>query len=106
MNFGNPYWSMQTKIELLEKWILVHSYLYYEEDNGIVPDAMFDNNCRQLRAYCRANRSDFQKSKYYRAFGEYIAQESNSGYWLYKKLNYKEKAIIRRDAMICANMKR
>jgi hypothetical protein len=48
MKFMNPYFSVKQRIETLERWILVHSYLYYELDKSIVDDRKFDKNALQL----------------------------------------------------------
>ena len=58
MNFRNPYLSEVEKINLLQRWILVHSLLYYELDDSIVKDRMFDINCQQL-----VNLVEFMKKK-------------------------------------------
>lgn len=47
MIFDNPYWSTQTKLALLAKWLIVHSAIYYKLDGSIVSDKMFDNNAMQ-----------------------------------------------------------
>src|SRR5690606_9943617 len=45
---GNRDWTPQEKIELLQRWILTHSYLYYVMDVSIVPDHRYDANSKQL----------------------------------------------------------
>lgn len=44
----NPYFTVLEKIELLQRWIIVHSIVYYNLGQSIVTDSQFDNNCYQL----------------------------------------------------------
>lgn len=48
MIFKNPYWVPRRKMQMLQRWILVHSILYYELDYSVVEDSVFDANCQQL----------------------------------------------------------
>jgi NAD-dependent DNA ligase len=48
MKFNCPYWSTATKLDLLAKWILIHSAIYYEYNDNIVTDQMYDDNCYQM----------------------------------------------------------
>ena len=48
MKFGNPYFEQYEKISLLQRWLIVHSIIYYELGDNIVPDSMWDKNARQL----------------------------------------------------------
>jgi NAD-dependent DNA ligase len=68
MEFKNPYWSTKTKIELLQKWILVHSILYYELDNGIVSDAVYDANAKLLVQLAKADHGAYIASKWHSVF--------------------------------------
>ena len=49
MNWNNPYFTTLEKINLLCRWVTVHSIIYYERDTNIVSDKLFDNNCKQLK---------------------------------------------------------
>lgn len=84
MKFMNPYWSVQTKIELISKWIIIHSIIYYELDTNIVEDRMFDMNCKQLVEMVKDNPQSFKDSKWYYVMKGF---DGSSGFDLYKKLN-------------------
>lgn len=80
MHFNNPYFTIEAKLDLLSKWILVHSILYYELNNSIVSDSMFDNNCRQYRQMALEYPESFQNSKDVNIFIHYIKGSQNSTY--------------------------
>lgn len=91
MRFTNPYWSNQTRMGMLERWILVHSILYYEWDTSIVSDAMFDANCIQLLEMIKGDQEAFRRSEYYKAFKEF---DGNTGFDLFTKLRKSDKMYL------------
>lgn len=95
MKFLSPYWTDKVKIDTLSRWILIHSYLYYELDHSIVPDHMFDNNCNQLLGFIEATPKEFKRSRYYYAFKDF---DGSSGFGLYQRLNREHKELVIRDA--------
>lgn len=84
MKFNNPYFRPIDKIELLQKWILVHSYLYYQLDYSVVEDYIYDNNCKQLMALKRKYPKSWKKAKYSYAFKEF---DGSTGMDLFYKLD-------------------
>lgn len=91
MKFSNPYLSNKDKIELLQKWILVHSYLYYELNYSVVSDNKFDKNCVQLMELKIKYPKLWKKSKYYYAMKDF---DGSTGYGFYEKLKEEHKMII------------
>lgn len=83
MEFKNPYWSKKTKIELLQKWIIVHSAIYYELNDSIVSDTMYDNNCNQLMEYIKRFPKSFRRSLYYPVFKDF---DGSTGFHLFTRL--------------------
>ena len=83
MKFVNPYWGAQTKIELLQKWILVHSIIYYEYNKNIVSDADYDANSRQLVGLMRIDCEASKASKWHYVFKGFTG---STGFDLYSKL--------------------
>ena len=71
MKFKNPYMKTVEKINLLERWILFHSYIYYELNENIVDDSVYDHNAQQLLEYKNSNFKIFKESKYYNLFYDY-----------------------------------
>lgn len=83
MKFKNPYWDAKTKIELLSKWIIVHSILYYELDSPLVSDQEFDKNARQLVEMVNQNKEEFKSSKWYYVLKDF---DATTGFHIYGKL--------------------
>lgn len=95
MIFKSPYWTTKTKIDTLSRWILVHSFLYYELNYNVVPDHMFDANCNQLQEFIVAHPDEFKRSTYYYALEEF---DGSTGYGFYQKLNFEHLMLVERDA--------
>lgn len=95
MKFTNPYWKPRTKIELLQRWILTHSFLYYDLNYNVVSDEMFDNNCEQLREFIEKYPKSWKKSKYYYAMKEF---DGSTGFGFVELLNEEHRTNITRDA--------
>ena len=83
MEFKNPYWEEKTKIELLQKWIIIHSIIYYQLDEMVAPDWLFDENCKQLTKFIIAHPEAFISSKYYKYFKNW---NGSTGFDLFSKL--------------------
>lgn len=99
MKFGNPYLGVADKIRMLQRWILVQSYIYYYMDDNIIPDRMYDMNAQQLIQLQKENREI--KTIYSYAFKDF---EGGTGFDLYKKLKPSHKNIIIRDAELALKL--
>lgn len=106
MNFPNPYWSEALKIGGLQRWILVHSIIYYELDSSIVSDQVFDRNARQLVQMQKSNPEEAKRSEYWYAFYDF---DGSTGFDLYDRLNASDKQKILNTAkyvlVLCGNKK-
>lgn len=90
MEFINPYLTTKEKIELLQKWILVHSEIYYMLNSSIVDDFMFDSNARQLVSL-QDDKQSFDRSRYSYVFYDFTGI---TGYHLHDRLNPQDKENI------------
>lgn len=88
MIFKNPYWTTTTKIELLQRWIIVHSILYYDYDTNLVPDRVYDMNLVQLAEMMKSHPKSARQSKYAYAFSGF---KGSTGYDIPSKLTVKDK---------------
>lgn len=96
MTFKNPYWNDVLRANALERWIIVHSILYYERDEGFISDFTFDANCKQLVALRESmSEKEFKKTKYFYAFRAF---DGSTGFFLYKMLNAEDKDWLDREA--------
>jgi hypothetical protein len=103
MEFPSPYWSKKTKIELLQRWILVHSHLYYDLNNSIVSDHMFDNNCNTLVSFQMAFPEEFKESRYYYAMKDF---DGSTGFGYVQNLDPSHFEVITRDAKTLLNLRK
>jgi hypothetical protein len=100
MQFMSPYWDEKIKIELLQRWILVHSYLYYDMNTSVVSDEMFDRNSKQLTDLSDAYPEALKKSRYYYVMKDF---DGSTGFGYTQNLNENDFDCVTRDA--CGLMK-
>lgn len=101
MKFNNPYWDDKTKMQLLEKWIIIHSIIYYELDTNIVSDQVFNANCDQLINLSVADPKGFIKTKYYYTFEDF---DGSTGFHLYKNLSIEDQVKLMSEAVWVVKM--
>lgn len=74
VKFDKPpslYWSEKTKIEHLERRIILYSILYYNHDVSIVSDFDYDDIQKQLYEMIKQFPDEFEKSRYYYCFYDF-----------------------------------
>lgn len=91
MKFSNPYWSNKLKISTLQRWLIVHSILYYELDNAIVSDKMFDANAYQLVQLQADFPKEAKKSQYWYVFYDF---DGTTGFDIYDRLTKADKKYL------------
>lgn len=97
MDFSNRDFTPQEKIELLQRWVLVHSYLYYIMDISVVSDNMYDANSKQLADLKEAHPDSWDKAKYTYAMKDF---DGSTGFGFTEKLEEKERKLILFDITI------
>lgn len=95
MKFSNPYWSNKLKMGSLQRWIIVHSILYYEFDNAIIEDKLFDANARQLVEIQKAYPDEAKETEYWYVFHDF---DGSTGFDLYHRLNKHDAAYLKKIA--------
>lgn len=104
MNFSNKPYTDKEKIQLLQRSILVDSYVYYELNENLLADSDYDANTRQLLALKKTNPEAWEKSRYRRYFENF---ESGTGfdlmYKVRKNLNLFRKIV--RDGNLALGLK-
>lgn len=91
MKFDNPYWSVKLRIGVLQRWILVHSIIYYEMDDSVVSDKEFDENARQLVWLQDLHHDEAKQSQYWYAFKGF---DGSTGFDLYSKLTEEDRDYL------------
>lgn len=94
MKFINPYATHQEKVSTLQRWLLVHSYLYYHVDSPAVSDHVFDENSKQLYELMIEHNSLTRYSYVFKDF------DGSSGYDLFYRAGNKIKDRVLLDVDI------
>lgn len=95
MRFSNPYWSNKLKMNSLQRWLIVHSILYYELNCSIVGDKVFDANAQQLVAMQKQFPKEAKQTNYWYVFNDF---DGSTGFHLYNRLKRKDKAYLKQIA--------
>lgn len=70
MKFHKPF-NIVEKIQLLQRWILVQSFAYYELNENIASDFKYDENALQLTSLMREYPEEARRSRYHEYFKDY-----------------------------------
>lgn len=71
MKFHNLF-SIVEKIQLLQRWILVQSFAYYELNENIASDFKYDANAMQLERLIAEHPKEAKRSRYYDYFYDFF----------------------------------
>lgn len=85
--------STQEYIDFLQRFIILHSYIYYELDANIISDRQYDLKAKELVKYKNEYPELWKTSMYYKQFGN--DYNGATGFTLYHDLDEHQKAIIR-----------
>lgn len=83
--------STVDRISFLERFILIHSVIYYHLNSNIITDSKYDEYSKYLEKLIKLNDKEFTESQYYYAFIDY---SSATGFDLYDRLNSKDKEYL------------
>lgn len=67
----NGQFSIKEKIETIQRWILVQSYLYYEMNTNVASDFEYDATANQLFEFKEEYPDEYKKSRYSSFFKDY-----------------------------------
>ena len=85
--------STQDYIDFLQRFIILHSYIYYELDNNYISDMEYDKKAKELVKYKNEYPDLWKNSMYYKQFGN--DYNGATGFTLYHDLDDEQKKIIR-----------
>lgn len=104
MKFREPF-NIVEKIQLLQRWILVQSFAYYELNNNIASDFKYDANARQLENIAKEYPEEFKRSRYWDYFYDFFDtdEHATSGFDLLERVRKADKGLYRRLHMDAAN---
>lgn len=85
--------TIQEYIDFLQRYIILHSYIYYELNGSSISDKKYDEKSKELVSYKNAYPELWKKSMYYEQFGD--DYNGSTGFTLYHELNDHQKEIIK-----------
>ncbi len=83
-------WDLKTKIEFLQRKIILNSIAYYEYDTNFLSDRYYDSICRQLVAM-HEEYGDISDTQYGYAFGGF---DGSTGFDLYYRLTDEDREYL------------
>lgn len=104
MKFHKPY-SVVEKIQLLQRWILVQSFCYYELNENCATDFAYDSNAKQLTELKKEHPEEFKRSRYYDIFHDYCQDgvQYTSGFDLLNRVKKADEKLYRHIWMDAVN---
>lgn len=85
--------SIQESIDFLQRYIIVHSYIYYELNRSVISDKQYDAKAKELVRYKNEYPELWKQSEYYKQFGD--DYNGATGFTLYFDLTERQKEIIK-----------
>lgn len=83
----------QEYINWLQRYIIIHSYIYYEMNNNVISDKTYDAKSKELTKLKNDYPELWKTSEYYKQFGD--EYNGATGFTLYHDLDERQKNIIR-----------
>lgn len=80
-------------IDYLQRYIILHSYIYYELNSNSISDKKYDEKAKELVKYKNDYPELWKKSMYYNQFGD--EYNGTTGFTLYHDLDEHQKNIIK-----------
>lgn len=99
-----PYWSQKTKIEILQRRVIVYSLQYYEMNENVVSDRYFDDVSKQLVWYMEnTDEQVLRDTEYYYCLYDF---DASTGFFIKDRLNkYDLKYLSQIAALVIKNYK-
>ena len=111
MKFNKPF-NVVEKIQLLQRWILVQSFAYYELNGNIASDFTYDTNAMQLADLMKQYPNEAKRSRYHSYFHDYVNTDDDihytSGFDLLNRVRKSDKQLYRyihMDAAMALDLK-
>lgn len=94
-----PHFNILQQIQLLQRWILVQSFAYYELNSNVSSDFQYDANAMQLVNLMREYPEESNQSRYYEYFKDYCTASDDahftSGFDLLERVRKTDKELYR-----------
>lgn len=83
----------QEYIDFLQRYIIVHSFIYYELDTNVISDMKYDAKSKELVRYKNEYPDLWRNSEYYKQFGD--DYNGSTGFTLFHDLSDHQQTIIK-----------
>ena len=84
------YWSNKLKCNYLQRYIIIHSIIYYELNNSVISDKQFDDVSKQLIKLSKQT-NNYSETEYYYVFKNFTGE---TGFYLYDNLRKEDKKYL------------
>lgn len=88
---STKYWSIKTRIEYIQRKIIICCIIYYQLNSSIMTDNEYTIICKQLKELQNKNPNITKETKYYYVFKDF---DVSTGFDLYSKLNKEDKKYL------------
>lgn len=90
---SNHCLPVQEYIDWLQRYIIVHSYIYYNNDDNVISDMKYDAKAKELAALKEAYPEKWKNSEYYEQFGDDYT--GVTGFGIFENLSERQQNIIK-----------
>lgn len=92
------YWSKKQKVNWLQRYIIIHSLLYYDMSENIIMDFQYDGVSKQLvKMQKELDKETFKQTDYYYVFKDF---DGNTGFYIKDRLTKKDRQYLTKVANI------
>lgn len=88
---GEQYLSLKAKMSTMQRYIIVHSILYYVKDTSVISDKEFDEVARELVKLKKENAEEYEQTEYYYCMKDF---DGTTGFDLFDKLSMSDKMYL------------
>ena len=94
-------WDLNTKIDFLQRKIILNSIIYYEFDTNLITDQKYDALCKQLVRLSK-DYNDIYNTQYGYAMYDF---DGSTGFDIYGRLNSYDREYLTNIALIMLERK-
>jgi len=89
------YLSVKQKMSALQRFLIVHSILYYYFNESVISDKKYDKYSRLLVELKKQNKSEYKETDYYYCMKDF---DGSTGFDLYDRLNNHDREYLTKIA--------
>ena len=85
------YWNYLTIVNYIQRFIIIHSIIYYELNDNVISDKDYDSISKLLLKLKEEDPDTYKKSQYYYVFKDF---DGSTGFYIYDTLNNNDKKYL------------